>query len=134
MREQATLVRQEAPLTVRGDIPASVFPRRYRAEHLDISLHLSHSSHGSYLLIGILTSSNANERINAFEGMDAELYTAPGPFVADGDEQAAKPVLRTHIDDLGHIVFRDVPEGKYLMILHLPGYEVVIEELPIGLH
>ncbi len=131
MRENATLVRQEIPFTVRGDVPASDFPRQYKAESLDISLHLSRSSQGSYMLLGILTSTNTSESIDAFEGMDADLYTAPGPLVTDGDKQTEKPLLRTHIDDFGNMVFRDVPEGEYIMVLHLPGREVIIEELTI---
>ena len=132
MRMNATLFRQEAPLTVRGDGSRSDFPRLYKAESLDISLHLMHSSSGSYTLIGILTS--VSESADAFEKMDAELYTMPGPYVSDGDEQAAIPLLRTQIDDLGHMVFREVPEGEYMLILHLPGLDVVIEGLPIGQH
>ena len=131
MRENATLLRQELPFTVRGDVPASDFPRQYKAESLDISLHLSRSSQGSSVLLGILTSTNASESIDAFEGMDADLYAAPGPLVTDGDTQTEKPLLRTHIDDLGNLVFRDVPEGEYSMVLHLPGREVIIEELTI---
>jgi hypothetical protein len=55
MKEVAALVRQAIPLTVRGDVPSSAFPRQYKAESLDISLHLSHSGYGSSMLIGILT-------------------------------------------------------------------------------
>ena len=42
------------------------------------------------------------------------------------------PFQRAQIDDLGHFVFRDVPGGEYVMVLHLPGREVIIEELAIG--
>ncbi len=131
MRENATLVRQAIPFTVRGDVPASDFPRQYKAESLAISLHLSRSSQGSHMLLGILTSTNASERMDAFEGMDADLYTAPGPLVTNGDTQREKPLLRTHIDDLGYMVFREVPEGEYILVLHLPGREVIIEDLTI---
>ncbi len=131
MKANAALVRQAISFTVRGDVPASDWPRQYKAESLDISLHLSRSSRGTCLLLGILTSTNATGSVDTFEGMDAELYAAPGPFAADGDEQAAKPLLHTQIDDLGHIIFNDVPEGEYVMILHLPGLDVVIEELSI---
>ncbi len=86
---------------------------------------------GTYLLLGILTSTNATNSVDAFEGMDAELYAAPGPFAADGDQQIAKPLLHIQVDDLGHIIFSDVPEGDYVMILHLPGLDVVIEELSV---
>jgi hypothetical protein len=132
MRKNATLFRQEAPFTVRGDPSASDFPRLYKAESLDISLHLTRSSSGNYVLMGILTS--VSESANAFEQMDAELYAMPGPYVRDGDEQAATPLFRTQIDDLGHMVFREVPEGEYMLILRLSGLDVVIEGLSIGQH
>jgi hypothetical protein len=132
MKEIATLVRQEIPFTVRGDVPASAFPRQYKAESLDISLHLSHSRYRSLMLLGILTSTNASESFDAFEGMNADLHTAPGPFATDGVTQTEKPFLRTQIDDLGHFVFRDVPEGEYVLVLHLSGREVIIEDLTIS--
>ena len=131
MKETATLVRQKIPFTVRGDVPASAFPRQYKAESLDISLHLSRSNYGSPMLLGILTSTSASESIDTFEGMIADLYTAPGPLATDGDKQTEKPLLRTQINDLGHMVFRNMPEGEYIMVLHLPGRAVIIEELTI---
>ncbi len=131
MKEIAALVRQAIPLTVRGDVPSSAFPRQYQAESLDISLHLSHSGYGSSMLIGILTSTSASASIDAFEGMNADLHIAPGPFATEGDKQRENPFQRAQIDDLGHFVFRDVPGGEYVMVLHLPGREVIIEELAI---
>jgi hypothetical protein len=125
---RATRVKPEISLVVRGELPASDWPRQYKAESLDISLHLSHSSSRNTLLLGILTSTNP---LLTLEGMDAELYTAPGPYAAEGDQQREKPLLRTPVDDLGHIVFSDVPEGEYVMILHLPGLDVVIEDISI---
>src|SRR5947209_19123152 len=99
MRESATLVRQKLPFTMRGDGPLSDFPRQYRAESLDISLHLSRSSSGSYMLLGILTSRNVGEGINAFEGMNAELYNAPGPLGTNGDKRAEKQLLSTRSEE-----------------------------------
>ena len=131
MRKSATLIRQEPLFTVRGDLPPSDYPRQYRAESLDISVHLSRSKSGSYMLLGILTSRNAGENIDAFEGMDVDLYPAPGPLWIDGDTWVGKPLLSTRIDDLGHIVFSDVPECKFVMVLYLPTFEVIIEELTI---
>ncbi len=131
MRKNATLVRQEPFFTVRGDIPLSDYPRLYRAESLDISLHLSRTSSGSYLLLGILTSRNADENSNVFEGIDVDLYAAPGPLWINGDTWVGKPLLSTRIDDLGHIVFSDVPEGEFVMVLYLPAFEVIVEGLSI---
>jgi hypothetical protein len=131
MRKSAILVSQEPLFTVRGDVPLSDYPRLYRAESLDISLHLSRSRSGSYMLLGILTSRNAGEDIEAFEGMDVDLYAAPGPLWIEGDRWAGKPLLITRIDDLGHIIFSDVPEGEFVMVLYLPAFEVIVEGLTI---
>ena len=131
MRISATFVRQEPLFTVRGDVPLSDYPRQYRAESLDISLHLSRSRSGSYMLLGILTSRNAGENIDAFDRMDVDLYLAPGPLWIDSDKWAGKPLLSTKIDDLGHIVFSGVPEGDFVMVLYLPSFEVIVEGLTI---
>ena len=131
MRKSATLVSQEPLFTVRGEVPLSDYPRLYRAETLDISLHLSRTSSGSYLLLGILTSRNADENSEAFEGMDVDLYAAPGPLWIQGDTWVGKPLLSTRIDDLGHIVFSDVSEGEFVMVLYLPAFEVIVEGLTI---
>jgi len=131
MRKSATLVSQEPLFTVRGDVPLSDYPRHYRAESLDISLHLSHSKSGNYLLLGILSSRNADENIDAFEGMNVDLYPAPGPLWIEGDTWAGKPLLSNRIDDLGHIVFSGVPEGDFVMVLYLPAFEVIVEGLTI---
>jgi hypothetical protein len=127
----ATLVRQQAQLVVRGETPSSAWPRQYRAESLDLSLHLSRGSRGNYMLLGILTSANAHETIDAFEGACTELYTTPGPFIGEGNKESEKPVLTTEVDDLGNIVFSDVPVGEYVMVLRLANREVVVEGLTI---
>lgn len=131
MRISAIFVRQEPLFTVRGDVPRSDYPRLYRAGYLDISLHLSRSRSGSYMLLGILTSRNASENIEAFEGMVVDLYAAPGPLWMGGDTWVGKPLLSTRIDDLGHIVFSDVPEGEFVLVLYLPAFEVIVEGLTI---
>ena len=131
MRQNAILVRQEPIFRVRGDVPQSDYPRLYRAESLDISLHLSRSSSASYLLLGILTSRDTSENSDAFEGIDVDLYAAPGPLWIHGDTWVGKPLLSTRIDDPGHIVFSDVPEGEFVMVLYLPAFEVIVEGLTI---
>jgi hypothetical protein len=131
MRKNATLVRQEPLFTVRGDLPPTNYPRLYRAESLDISIHLSRTRSGSYMLLGILSSRNTGENSDDFEGMNVDLYAAPGPLWIDGDTWVGKPLLSTRIDDLGHIVFSGVPEGDFVMILYLPTFEVIIEGLTI---
>jgi hypothetical protein len=131
MRTNATLVRQEPLSTLRGDAPRSDYPRLYRAESLDISLHLSQTKGGNYLLLGIVTSRNTSEDSGALEGIDVELFAAPGPLWMKGDIWVGTPLLSTKIDDLGHIIFSGVPEGDFVMVLYLPAFEVIIEGLDV---
>ncbi|MDQ2903569.1 MAG: hypothetical protein M3Y81_08455 [Chloroflexota bacterium] len=132
-RVAATLVRQQAQLVVRGDTTPAPWPRQYHAEHIDLSLHLSRASNGAYILLGIITSADSTESVDAFAGVQAELYRAPGPSGANGgeDKQAAQPLVCTNIDELGNIVFSAVPAGEYTLLAHLPGYELLIEGLTI---
>ena len=131
----ATLVRQQPQFVMRGEAPGTapntLWPRQYKADSLDLSLHLSRASSGAYMLLGILTSDDASENVDAFEGIPAHLYTAPGPFANEGEEDAEVPLRSTQIDDLGNIVFSNIPTGEYVMVVHLPGRELVIDGLTI---
>lgn len=98
---------------------------------VDLSLHLSRTGSGEHMLIGILTSSDPSDDVAALEGFEADLYTAPLPTTANGHTPREKPLLRTHVDDLGNVVFKPVPAGEYVMILRLPGREVIIEGVSI---
>ncbi|HET8853514.1 MAG TPA: hypothetical protein VFN02_13410 [Ktedonobacteraceae bacterium] len=122
----ATLVRQQAQLVVRGDTDPAAWPRQYRADSTDLSLHLSRASSGAFMLLGILT--DPRESIEAFKGTLAELYPAAGGKNAS---RAEKPLLSEQVDDLGNIVFNAVPVGEYVMIVHLPGREMIVEGLTI---
>jgi len=109
------------------------WPKHYKADTLDISLHLSRGSSGENILLGLFTSTAPNQDIEAFEGCLVDLYTHP---IAP-EEQArhngriAKPLLSTHVDDLGNIVFKAVPLGVYIMLVHLPDTELTIEGINI---
>ncbi len=122
----ATLTQQRAQLVVRGEATEGVWPRQYHADSIDLSLHLSRTSGGEYMLLGIIT--DPTESIEAFEGMAAELYPARG---GKDSSRAEKPLLREQVDDLGNIVFSAVPVGEYVMIVHLPEREMIIEGLTI---
>jgi hypothetical protein len=132
-RTFATLVRQQAQLVVRnGNNSANKkgWPRQYRAEAIDISLHLSRASNGAYMLLGILTSADDAETVDAFEGARAELY--PAPFERSNAEGLVKsPLCEATVDDLGNIVFNAVPIGEYILIIHLPNQNIVIEGITI---
>src|SRR5260370_38614961 len=77
---RATRVRRQTQFVVRGDASTPDWPRQYKAESLDISLHLSRSSPGNYLVLSILTSAHATQVIDTFEWMQRDLYAAHGPF------------------------------------------------------
>lgn len=131
-RIYATLFRQQAQLVLRhgSTVSEKAWPRQYRAGTIDISLHLSHTSMGDYMLLGILTSATSNESVDAFEGAQAELYRA----LWDSNAEERKPensICRAVVDDLGNIVFSGVPLGEYTLVMHLPGQEVIIEGIDI---
>ena len=133
----ATLVVQQAPPVLRDDLPATGWPRQYRAGDIDLSLHLSRTSEGEAMLLGIITSANAAETVDAFEGVAVDLYLAPGPLLRESDGEQrdmedATPLLSTQVDDVGNIFLEPVPPGVYVMIVHLPDQEVVIEGLSIN--
>ena len=109
------------------------WPKHYKADILDISLHLSRGSNGDIMLLGLFTSTDPNQDIEAFEGCLVDLYTHPiaNEEQARQNGHAAKPLLSTHVDDLGNIVFKAVPVGVYRMLVHLPEAELAIEGINI---
>jgi hypothetical protein len=133
----AKLVVLQAQPVLRDDLPGTGWPRQYKAGEIDLSLHLSRTSDGETMLLGIITSSSAAETVDTFEGVAVDLYSASGPLPKgnDGEQQKtedATPLLSTQVDDVGNIFLEPVPPGDYVMIIHLPDQEVVIEGLTIN--
>lgn len=135
----ATLVTPplESNLVKRGSVPTTEWPRQYQAESVNLSLHLSRNSKKEYVLLAIMTSTEPAVSIDAFEGVVAELYTvqrAGGERSEDKSQHmfAESPTARTQVDDTGNMVFRAVPRGNYTLVVHLPGHELVIEEVTIA--
>lgn len=131
-RVVGVLTRQQAQLVTRGAESAALenaWPRQYRAEGIDLSLHLSRASNGDQLLLGILTSTDDEESVDIFEGARAELCA--GSSLADLDLSPHEPIRRTQIDDLGNLVFSAVPNGTYLLVIHLPDQDVIFEQITI---
>ena len=125
------VTRPQPQFVVRGETSEATWPRQYKAETVDLSLHLSRSSSGEHMLLGILTSVDPTENVDALAGVLAELYTAPWSPAANGDKPATAPLLHTQVDDLGNIVFKPVPLGEYILVIYLPKREMVIEGLII---
>ena len=132
----ATLVRQQAQLVVRGeqsDLSANAWPRQYRADFVDISLHLSRASNGDYILLGIMTNVDTEENVDAFASVQANLYKVSVFNTMKGENaQQGVPLLATEVDDIGNIVFSAVPAGEYVLEICLPDAALVIEGLTVG--
>ena len=124
------VLRTQPQFAVRGsDSSETPWPRQYKAETVDLSLHLSFTSKAERMLLGIITSIDPKESVEIFEGVAAELYTAPGPLTPNGDIATAHPLLRTQVDDLGNFVFKPVPTGQYVLVIYLPNGELVIDDI-----
>ena len=73
----ATRVQRQPQFVLRGEVADAsqgCWPCQYRAECVDLSLHLSRTTSGEHMLLGILTSTNPAETQEAFDGVIAELY------------------------------------------------------------
>ena len=127
----ATPIKPQLQFALRSDLTETAWPRLYKAESVDLSLHLSRTGNGERMLLGILTSSSPGEDVDALEGVLAELHQAPMPVASNGTIPRTLPFLQTHVDDMGNIVFKPVPAGNYLMVINLPGREMIIDGLTI---
>jgi hypothetical protein len=117
------------------------WPRFYRTDIVNISLHLTRNNTGNILLLGQLSSINASIYIESMLDAQVELYQELNSmllfskendmFFSNNDHPG--PLFTTRVDDLGRIAFKAVPSGHYLMIIYLSGAEVVIEGLEIEL-
>ena len=133
----ASFVDKKPQLALRGQSSQGQtgWPRQYRAENVNISLHLSRAMNGDILLLGLFTSDDSAVSVDAFEGAVSELYLSPVPMsmaeLSLQDGNPTHPLMKTTVDDLGNLVFKSVSPGEYVMIVRLPDSEVVIEGLKI---
>ncbi len=123
----ATLVVQQAQPVTRTAAPAEGWPRQYQAEAISLSLHLSRQAGGEIMLLGILTSSDPAQTVDAFDGVIVDLYS--GATFSETEDR--EPVLAARVDDIGNLLLTPIPAGSYTLILRLPGQEIVIEDLTI---
>ena len=69
------VIRTQAQFAVRGNGFETAWPRQYKAESVDLSLHLSLTSSGEHMLLGIMTSVDPIECVDPFE----VALALPGP-------------------------------------------------------
>ncbi len=127
----AALVPWKPQLVTRGPVSDTPWPRQYRAQEINISLHLSRGSGGEIILLGLFTSGNPDETLEEHEGVVVNLYYASDFTTGEREVSSTEPVMMAKIDDLGNVVFKAVPPGEYVMVACLPESEVVIEGLNI---
>ena len=130
-----TLVGPQTQRVLRRDVPTPSWPRWYRAESIDLSLHLSHVRKGEYVLMVIISYTDSADSVDTLEGVAAELYPTSYPSGSESNDmswQAETPLMRSQVDEIGNIVFRAVPVGEYVLIVHVPESDLIIEDLTIG--
>jgi hypothetical protein len=97
------------------------WPRQYRADDINISLHLSRSSSGELMLLGLFSGDDLEE----LEGAEVRLYETTAL------DARLTPLMTTRIDDLGNVAFKAIPGGDYGIIVSLTQREVTIKNLLI---
>ncbi|HEX7735116.1 MAG TPA: hypothetical protein VF458_09635 [Ktedonobacteraceae bacterium] len=127
-RQQAQPAREIVTRGETGEGTGKTWPRQYRIDSIDLSLHLARATNGEQMLLGILTSADDTEQVNVFEGAVAELYA--GRLFADLAPEET-PQAQTLINDLGNLLFQPVSNGEYLLLIHLPGQDLLIEQITI---
>jgi hypothetical protein len=129
------LTRQEAQLALRDSEessgPMDGWSRQYHTDSINLSLHLTLSSSGDHLLIGILSSTNSKKSPDIFEGASAELFE--GSLIADIEQNLSsrEATRRSQVDDLGNFDFTAVPIGEYVIVIHLLDQDVVFEHITL---
>lgn len=127
----ARLVVQQAVPVTRGEATDTSWPRQYRAGQLDLSLHLSRQFDGELMLLGILTSADPAQTVDAFEGIVVLLFERADPSISLDELKQKPPLLSTQIDDVGNLLLEPVSAGSYVLLILLPDQEVVVEDLTI---
>jgi hypothetical protein len=127
-KQQARPAREIVLRGETGEGTGNAWPRQYHIDGIDLSLHLARATNGEQMLLGILTSADDTEQVGVFEGAVAELYA--GRLFADLAPEGT-PRAQTRINDLGNLLFQPVSGGEYLLMIHLPDRDLLIEQITI---
>jgi hypothetical protein len=105
-------------LAFQRDVTAApVWPRRYAAEDVSVSIHLEPGT-GSLQLIGFVTRSSAT--LGSLQGTPVLLSSQ------------AQTLQTQHIDELGNFIFSSVAPATYTLELQFPETTIVIEQLTVA--
>ena len=105
---------------------SALWPRRYMAEDVSISVHVDRgtSRRDALQLIGFVT--RKDDALESLQGVAVQL-------VSQMDAQSAQHAQYTQsIDELGNFVFSSVAPATYMLELQFPESTIVIDELPVA--
>ena len=131
----ATLLPPQPRFAYQRDIAqATLWPRRYTAEDLSISIHVERGTgrRDTLQLIGLVT--RQGEALDVLQGTQVLLSSqnVEIPFAETLSEgQVARYTQR--IDELGNFVFSSIAPATYTLELQFPESTVVINQLPLAL-
>jgi anti-sigma factor RsiW len=117
----ATLVPPSPRLAFQRGAANEVWPRRYSAEDLNISIQVEPGTNrrDSLQLIGFVTRSGST--LEALKGIPV-LLSSP-----------TNTVYTQNVDELGNFVFTSIAPATYTLELRLPESTIVIDALPVTL-
>jgi hypothetical protein len=124
----ATLLPPQPRLAFQRDsTKAALWPRRYMAEDVSISIQVERdaSQRDSAQLIGFVT--RQGQSLDMLQGTPVLLASQAAGMPLVGAQ------LTQHIDELGNFVFSSIAPATYILELQFPESTIAIEQLPVTL-
>ena len=131
----ATLLPPQPRFAYQRDIAqATLWPRRYTAEDLSISIHVERGTgrRDTLQLIGLVT--RQGEALDVLQGTQV-LLSSQNVEIPFSETLSGGQVARymQRIDELGNFVFSSIVPATYTLELQFPESTVVINQLPLAL-
>jgi anti-sigma factor RsiW len=110
-----------------GSSATALWPRRYKAEDVSISIAVEQdtSKRDRLQIIGFVTRSG--QAIETLQGTQVSL------LLETGETALAKTSSIQQIDELGNFVFSSIAPAEYMLELQFPEHVVAIDHLPVTL-
>jgi len=131
----ATLLPPQPRFAYQRDIAqATLWPRRYTAEDLSISIHVERGTgrRDTLQIIGLVT--RQGEALDVLQGTQV-LLSSQNVEIPFAETLSGGQVARytQRIDELGNFVFSSIAPATYTLELQFPESTVVINQLPLAL-
>ena len=111
---------------------SALWPRRYMAEDITISVHVDRgtSRRDALQLIGFVT--RKDDVLESLQGVAVQLVSQTNAQNVQGAQHAQYTQYRQSIDELGNFVFSSVAPATYTLELQFPESTIVVDELPVA--